>query len=607
MTKKILKLFLLIATFFTGVATINADSAPSNLTITNYTIGSEPIIFPDTTLNNTVNFHVKKTSSGEYVYCVHYAKKPPISSIGYTKLSKITDNGINYILAGGRNAENDTDFFKYQTALWIYLVETNQMEGTHNDINRFIKTIASNNDSLSREIRAIVNQAKSGDTYHSALPTLKITSNNVKFTLKDGYYVSSKIEVDSNTGKFDAELTNAPSGSKIDKHSDYFIVKIPESSVTKTTTVEYKVTNTKSVYTSYYYAPSYSNYQKMAYTDKTRHYGSDKGKATLTIKEKEPVITKIVKVDAETGTILKGATLQITNSNGKIIDTWTTTGESHELKNLAAGTYTLTEVSAPEGYEKSNEKVVFKIDSNGKLTNENGKIIDKVTFTNKKIEKPTGVKISKQDITNKQELPGATLVIKDKEGNVVKEFISKNEPTYFELKPGDYTLTEKIAPNGYVLSTETIKFTVKEDGTIDTVVMYNTPEEKTTGVNISKQDITNKQELPGATLVIKDYDGNIVKEFISENKPTYFELKPGIYTLTETVAPEGYILSSETITFTVKEDGTIDTVVMYNTPNSKEVVVENTASTKTITSTVIGLIVSVLGLSLIYKKPKKLV
>ena len=605
MKKKISKIFLLIVAFFTGVTAINADSAPSSLTISNYTIGSEPIIFPDNALNSAVNFHVKKTSDGQYVYCMHYAKKPPVTSISYSKASLVTDNGINYLLSGGKNAENDADFFKYQTALWVYLVETGQMQS--NDINRFIKTIASSNDSLSKEIRALVNQAKSGDTYYKEKPSITLNDSGVSFTLKDGYYVSSNIKVSSSVGKFDAELTSAPSGSTIDKHSDYFIVKVPASKVTSTTTIKYKVTNTKSVYTSYYYTPSNSAYQKMAYTDKTRYYDSDDGEATITIKEKTPVITKILKTDADTGAALKGATLQLTNSNGKIIATWETDGKAKEFKDLVAGTYTLTETKAPEGYVKSNEKVTFKIDSNGKLTDTNGKALEKVVFTNKKVEKPTGVKISKQDITSKKELSGATLVIKDSKGNVVKEFISGNEPTYFELKPGNYTLTEKYAPEGYVLSTETIKFTVKEDGTIDTVVMYNTPEEKPTGVNISKQDITNKKELPGATLIIKDYDGNVIKEFVSGNEPTYFELKPGIYTLTEKYAPEGYILSTETITFTVKEDGTIDTVVMYNTPNSKEVEVDNTASFKTMTSVIIGLVMSVLGGLLIFRKNKEMV
>jgi len=603
--KKILKLFLLFITLFASVTTVKADKAPDSLTISNYTIGNEPVIFPDSALNNTVNFHVKKTSTGEYVYCVHYAKKPPINSVGYTKSTLITDNGINYILYKGSVATNDTEFFQAQTALWIYLVETGQMQGTHNDINRFINTIAVSNDAISKEIRNIVNEAKNADDYYKQKPSINLNDDKVTFTLKDGNYVSSKIKVTSSTGKYEAELTSAPQGSTIDKHSDYFIVKVPESKVTSTTTVKFKVTNTKTVYTSYYYTPANSNYQKMAYTDKERHYANDEGKATLTIKEKEPVT--IVKVDKDTGKILKGAELQITNSNGKIVDTWTTTGEAHTIKDLKEGTYTLTETKAPKGYVKSDEKVTFKIDKEGNLLDKDDKKIDKVVFTNKKEEIITGVKISKQDITTKKELPGATLIIKDKNNKVLKEFVSSNEPTYFELEPGDYTLTEKYAPEGYVLSSETIKFTIKEDGTIDTVVMYNTPEEKPTGVNISKQDITTKKELPGATLIIKDYDGNIIDEFVSGNEPKYFELEPGIYTLTEKYAPEGYILSSETITFTVKEDGTIDTVVMYNTPNSKEIVVEDTASFKTMTSTIIGLIISVLGLSLIFKKNKKLV
>ena len=41
------------------------------------------------------------------------------------------------------------------------------------------------------------------------------------------------------------------------------------------------------------------------------------------------------------------------------------------------------------------------------------------------------------------------------------------------MAPGEYTLTETIAPDGYKLSSETIKFTVKDDGTMTEVVMYN--------------------------------------------------------------------------------------------------------------------------------------
>ena len=182
--------------------------------------------------------------------------------------------------------------------------------------------------------------------------------------------------------------------------------------------------------------------------------------------------------------------------------------------------------------------------------------------------KTTKVKISKQDITTKKELPGATLVIKDKNGNEVDKWVSTTEPHYIEgLEPGEYTLIETIAPTGYVLSTETIKFTVKADGSLTTAVMYNS---KTTKVKISKQDITTKKELPGATLVIKNKNGKEIDKWVSTTEPHYIEgLEPGEYTLTEVVAPNGYVLSKETITFTVKADGSLTTATMYNTKITK--------------------------------------
>lgn len=94
-----------------------------------------------------------------------------------------------------------------------------------------------------------------------------------------------------------------------------------------------------------------------------------------------------------------------------------------------------------------------------------------------------------------------------------------------------------------------------------------------TDVNISKQDITNGKEVTGAHLVIKNSDGTIVKEWISENEIKSFVLEPGTYTLEETIAPEGYIKSTEKITFVVGEDGKVtidgkevDKVVMKNAP-----------------------------------------
>lgn len=91
----------------------------------------------------------------------------------------------------------------------------------------------------------------------------------------------------------------------------------------------------------------------------------------------------------------------------------------------------------------------------------------------------TRVQISKVDIATGKELPGAELVIKDKDGNTVAQWVSEDKPHYIEKLPaGDYTLTEITAPNGYQLA-ESIAFTVLPTGELQTVVMKDAriPEE----------------------------------------------------------------------------------------------------------------------------------
>lgn len=218
----------------------------------------------------------------------------------------------------------------------------------------------------------------------------------------------------------------------------------------------------------------------------------------------------------------------------------------------------------------------------------------------------TETQISKIDVTTGKELPGAKLVVKDSSGKVIDTWTSTNEVHVIKnLKTGKYTLTEEIAPEGYILSTETITFEVKADGTMTKVVMKNTPEEKIP-VYISKQDITTGEELPGAHLELKDETGNLVEAWVSTNEPHMIEeLKPGKYFLTETLSPEGYELSTETVEFIVKEDGTVDgDIIMYNKPETI-VEVPSTSSFKTITSSLIGIIVIGLGSMIIYRNYKK--
>ena len=183
----------------------------------------------------------------------------------------------------------------------------------------------------------------------------------------------------------------------------------------------------------------------------------------------------------------------------------------------------------------------------------------------------TSVKISKVDIADGEELEGATIQLIDKEtGEVVEEWTSTNEAHEVTgLTTGKtYILRETVAPEGYGITSDTT-FELKEDGSIDTEKTTTTVNEEgvllvedtITSVKISKVDIADGEELEGATIQLIDKEtGEVVEEWTSTNEAHEVTgLTTGkTYILRETVAPEGYGITSDT-TFELKEDGSIDT------------------------------------------------
>ena len=171
---------------------------------------------------------------------------------------------------------------------------------------------------------------------------------------------------------------------------------------------------------------------------------------------------EISKKDLTTMEELPGAELTITDKDGKVVEHWTSTDKPHYIEKLPAGDYTLTEVKAPDGYAFA-ESVPFTVLPTGE--------VQQLEMRDDVIK----VEISKVDITTNKELPGAELIITNKDGKVVEHWTSTDKPHYIEKLPaGDYTLIEITAPAGYEIA-EDISFTVLPTGEVQRVVMKDAP------------------------------------------------------------------------------------------------------------------------------------
>ena len=234
-----------------------------------------------------------------------------------------------------------------------------------------------------------------------------------------------------------------------------------------------------------------------------------------------------------------------------------------------SGRYRIVEITAPAGYLLDSTPMEVSFTYEGQQIA--WQVVDG-TNTNLR----TGVDISKQDITNGKELPGAKLEIRDTDGNLVEGWTStKTQHTVRGLElEKEYTLTEKRAPDGYA-EAESIVFKLVQEGTeqvnevyvksdddwvkLDdaTVIMQDAPV-----LDIDKTDIAGNL-LPGATLTIRDADGEAIDTWVTDYKThsvpisdEFIELsdeaKEYIYTLTEDAAPAGFEIA-ESVQFKVQK------------------------------------------------------
>ena len=300
---------------------------------------------------------------------------------------------------------------------------------------------------------------------------------------------------------------------------------------------------------------------------------------------RQRVQVEVLKKEKDSDKVLSGAIFglyaadDIVSSKGKVLlakDTLIelkTTDEDGKIRFVADlpvdSRYYIKELAAPDGYVTDQEPQEFTFEYQG-----SGTSVAEYAFTFE--DEQTTVELSKADLTDKKELPGASLKVTDEDGNTVDEWVSKEEAHIIKglIVGKKYKMTETKPADGYVTA-ESIEFTVENTKEVQKHQMLD----DVTKVEISKKDITDSSEVPGAKLIILDKDGKKVESWTSTDKPHMVEKLPvGEYTLREEQAPDGYLIA-EDVKFTVKDTGKVQKIKMKDAHPYGKLVIKKTDST----------------------------
>ncbi|WP_144573075.1 SpaA isopeptide-forming pilin-related protein [Bacillus cereus] len=580
-----------------------------------------------------------KNSNGQIAYCLTYGLRSPngedLPEVGRT------DNVVYRVLMNGYPQKSPQELgvsnwkeahYATQLAVWNALgqLSISELEHRNANVEKAAKGIiyAANHSNTTQE------------TYMNVIPT-----DNQEAKLNGEYFETSLYQVESNAknGVFAVNLTNEPNGTKIVSENgemkkqfqlgEKFRILVPKSSNTGNLSLNIN-SNLVNLH-----AVAYKGTDKIQDATVLLERNEEKVSANLNMNWKSVGQLEVIKV-GEQKEVLQDAVFDVFNSMNEKVGTITTNEQGiASLSSLEIGTYTLKEVKSPTGYVMNeqlqqikvktgeiarvtvqNNKVIGNIEI--KKLSDSGKTLSKVEFTvftaeGKEITKTTtneqgiaqvknlpygkyyfvetkgvegyllnqtkypfeikgqgktltftvenkevkgNVQLLKVDGENPdKKLEGAVFVLQDSKGKKISEHKS-DKNGLIEVKDlpfGAYSFVEKQAPTGYVLTKESIPFSISEQ---EKTIMLTTKNKHITGeLEISKVDIADgNNKLPNAEFTIFNEQGKeVAKGKTDENGIAKFKIPYGKYTYKETFAPDGYLLNEEIFSFEIKEDGQI--------------------------------------------------
>ena len=259
---------------------------------------------------------------------------------------------------------------------------------------------------------------------------------------------------------------------------------------------------------------------------------------------------------------------------------------------LSPGSYTIEEISSPEGFTRELQEIPFTLQQENvvKVDEDNNQYITVEVKNNRiygelELQKKVEEYQSDRNLVTEKSLAGIVFrIVADEDiiepmhgsvilpkGHVFTEFITDENGYAFvkKIPLGKYVVQEIKTLDGLVLDETTypVQF-VEEDDVTATIHRNLTITNQITKTEITKTMITGSPETPGAKLRILDEENTIVDEWISAYQVAHkiAGLTAGKkYTLHEEMTADGYYYADD-ITFTVNSDGTVLAVEMIDKP-----------------------------------------
>ena len=289
----------------------------------------------------------------------------------------------------------------------------------------------------------------------------------------------------------------------------------------------------------------------------------------VTFANEEMAQLEVMKVDADTGEALAGAAIRVAYDGGHdSYDVYTNASGRATLTNLKSGTYTVTEIAAPDGYILNNTPQTIKLEPGKTAT---------ITLTN---EAKPGIVIKKYDEDTGMPLENAEFSVAKKGGSIVYEGITdkSGQIRVEDLAEGWYTITELAAPSGYLIATESKDVYLEPNETVE--VKFDN--RLRPSLQIMKLDSQTQEPLAGTKFKVTKTEDKTVSEYVTDETGTAIirDLDEAVYTVEEVTAPDGYCLDAENHKDIALEWGKTKTLIFEDTKKPTLIVTKTNALTE---------------------------